>query len=150
MKDNMKDNMKMVNPEEVGFSSQRLARINTVMERYVDEGKLAGIVTLVAGRGQVVHFEQPGMADIEAGQPMARDTIFRIYSMTEPITSVAVLMLFEEGHFRLADPVANYLPGFGAAKVLEQREGAADQLVDAERPITVHHLLTHTASLSYG
>lgn len=142
--------MKTVRPESMGFSSQRLARINVVMERYVDEEKLAGIVTLVARRGQVVHFEKFGMADVEAGQPMQDDTIFRIYSMTKPITSVAVLMLFEEGHFRLSDPVANYLPMFKNAKVLEHPNQPEERLVDAERPITIHHLLTHTAGLSYG
>ena len=142
--------MNTVQPEEMGFSSQRLARINAVMQRYVDEEKLAGIVTLVARRGQVVHFEQVGMANIEADQPMAADTIFRIYSMTKPITSVAVLMLFEEGHFRLSDPVADYLPAFKAMKVLERLPEGGERLVDAERPITIHHLLTHTAGLSYG
>lgn len=93
--------MKMTIPEELGFSSQRLARINTKMQRYVDENKLAGITTLIARRGKVVHFEKFGMADIEAGLPMADDTLFRIYSMTKPITSVAVLMLLEEGYFPL-------------------------------------------------
>jgi CubicO group peptidase (beta-lactamase class C family) len=142
--------MNIVQPEEVGFSSRRLARINTVMQRYVDEGKLAGISTLVARRGQVVHFEQVGMADSEADRPMAPDTIFRIYSMTKPITSVAVLMLFEEGYFRLSDPVAKYLPAFQAVKVLDRIDQANVRLVDPERPVTIHHLLTHTAGLSYG
>ena len=104
--------MNFITPEEVGFASQRLARIKTKMQRYVDEQKLAGISTLITRRGNVVHFEQVGMADVEAGTPMAADTIFRIYSMTKPITSVAVLMLLEEGCFRLSDPVADYLPIF--------------------------------------
>ncbi len=142
--------MNTVQPKEMGFCSQRFARINTVMRRYVDEQKIAGIVTLVARRGKIVHFEQVGMANIEAGQPMAADTIFRIYSMTKPITSVAVLMLLEEGHFRLADPVADYLSAFKAIKVLERLPEGGERLVDAERPITIHHLLTHTAGLSYG
>jgi CubicO group peptidase (beta-lactamase class C family) len=141
--------MNRVQPESVGFSSQRLARINTVMQRYVDDEKLAGIVTLVARRGQVVHFEQVGMANIEIGQPMAADTIFRIYSMTKPITSVAVLMLFEEGHFQLTDPVADYLPMFRGVKVHDQSL-TPPSLVEPVRPPTIHDLLTHTAGLSYG
>jgi CubicO group peptidase (beta-lactamase class C family) len=92
-KEEMKNQMNFITPEEVGFASQRLARIKTKMQRYIDEQKLAGISTLIARRGKVVHFEQVGMADIEASTPMAADTIFRIYSMTKPITSVAVLML---------------------------------------------------------
>lgn len=142
--------MKITKPEKLGFSSPRLARINTVMQRYVDEGKLAGISTLIARRGQVVHFEQFGMADIAAGHKMAADTIFRIYSMTKPITSVAVLMLMEEGHLRLSDPVADYLPAFNAVKVLDTSSSAGARLVEPHRPITICDLLTHTAGLSYG
>ena len=138
--------MKITIPEELGFSSQRLARINTKMQRYVDENKLAGISTLIARRGKVVHFEKFGMADIEAGLPMADDTLFRIYSMTKPITSVAVLMLLEEGYFRLSDPVADYLPEFKESKVLDH----GGNLVKPMRPMTIRDLLTHTAGLSYG
>ena len=138
--------MKLATPESVGFSSQRLARINTKLQHYIDEHKLAGITSLIARRGQVVHFEKFGMANIEAGTPMAADTIFRIYSMTKPITSVAVLMLFEEGALRLNDPVATYLPEFKETKVLNQ----AGWLVDMARPVTIRDLLTHTAGLSYG
>ena len=142
--------MNIVKPESVGFSSSRLARINVAMQRYVDEQKLAGMVTLVARRGQVVHFEKFGMADREAGTPMALDTIFRIYSMTKPITSTAVLMLFEEGLLRLTDPVSRYIPAFGQVKVLDNTPGSGVRLVDPIRPITVRDLLTHTAGLSYG
>ncbi len=138
--------MNLVQPEAVGFSSQRLARINTKLQRYIDDNKLAGITSLIARRGQIVHFEQFGMADIEAGTPMAADTIFRIYSMTKPITSVAALMLFEEGVLRLNDPVANYLPEFKETKVL----GQDGKLVPMARPMTIRDLLTHTAGLSYG
>jgi CubicO group peptidase (beta-lactamase class C family) len=142
--------MNIAKPEEMGFSSQRLARINTTMQRYVDEQKLAGIVTLVARRGKTVHFEKFGMADIEAGAAMQHDTIFRIYSMTKPITSAAVLMLFEEGRFRLADPVADHIPAFKNVKVLDYTPGGALRTVDPVRPVTIHDLLTHTAGLSYG
>src|SRR5690606_38950719 len=130
--------------------SERLVRINRVMQRYVDEQKLAGTVTLVARRGQIVHFEACGMAHIEATQPMELDTIVRIYSMTKPITSVAVLLRLEEGLIRLTDPVADYLPAFQCVKVLEQVPGTDERLVEPVRPITIHQLLTHTAGLTYG
>jgi CubicO group peptidase (beta-lactamase class C family) len=146
----MKNQMNFITPEEVGFASQRLARIKTKMQRYIDEQKLAGISTLIARRGKVVHFEQVGMADIEASTPMAADTIFRIYSMTKPITSVAVLMLLEESCFRLSDPVAAYLPIFKDVKVLDKIDGSGARLVDPVRPMTIRDLLTHTAGLSYG
>ena len=137
--------MQIGKPEDMGFCSQRLARITTKMRRYVDEQKLAGISTLMARRGKVVHFEQVGMANIEAGTPMAADTLFRIYSMTKPITSVAVLMLLEESRFRLNDPVADYLPEFKDSRVLDNTN-----LVKPQRPMTIRDLLTHTAGLSYG
>ena len=137
--------MQIGKPEEMGFCNQRLARITTKMRRYVDEQKLAGISTLIARRGKVVHFEQVGMANIEAGTPMAADTLFRIYSMTKPITSVAVLMLLEESRFRLNDPVADYLPEFKDSRVLDNTN-----LVKPQRPMTIRDLLTHTAGLSYG
>ncbi|MEZ4859847.1 MAG: serine hydrolase domain-containing protein [Caldilineaceae bacterium] len=142
--------MNTVQPETMGFSSQRLARINAKMQRYVDEQKLAGISSLIARRGKVVHYANFGMADIEAGKPMTEETIFRIYSMTKPITSVAVLMLLEESCFRLSDPVADYLPAFKATKVLDKTDGNGVRLVDPLRPMTICDLLTHTAGLSYG
>jgi len=94
--------MNMVMPEEVGLSSARLERLRAVMQGYVDQGALAGLITLVARRGKVAHFECFGMMDIEAGKPMRPDTIFRIYSMTRPITCVAFMMLFEEGRVLLS------------------------------------------------
>jgi CubicO group peptidase (beta-lactamase class C family) len=142
--------MNIVPPESQGFSRPRLARIRTVMQRYVDERKAAGILSLVARRGEVVHFEQVGMAVIKPAQPVAPDTIFRIYSMTKPITSTAALMLYEEGRFRLSDPVANYIPAFKNMKVLDNQPGSGVKYVDAARPITIRDLMTHTAGLSYG
>ncbi len=138
--------MKLRTPEEVGFSASRLKRIDAVMQRYVDQRTLAGIVTLVAHRGHVVHFEKFGFQDIETGKPMELDTIFRIYSMTKPITSVALMMLFEQGLVRLADPVSKFIPEFKKVKVWVN-EG---ELAALTREITVHDLLTHTAGLSYG
>src|SRR5215213_3566024 len=142
--------MNIISPDNQGFSTPRLGRINAVMQRYVDQRKLAGMVTLVARRGEVVHFETCGQADITTSAPMRHDTLFRIYSMTKPITSAAVLMLFEEGHFQLSDPIARYIPAFTDVKVLDNSAGSGVRYVDPIRPISVRHLLTHTAGLSYG
>jgi len=138
--------MKLYSPDEVGFSPKRLERINHGMQRYIDQKLIAGIVTLVARRGSVVHFEKFGWQDIEANKPMELDTIFRIYSMTKPITSVALMMLYENGLLRLTDPVTKFLPEFEKVKVYVD-EG---ELADLTREITIHDLLTHTAGLSYG
>jgi CubicO group peptidase (beta-lactamase class C family) len=138
--------MKTTAPEEVGFSSSRLGRIGEVMQRYVDQGKLAGLLTLVARYGKVVHLERFGMTDLEASKPMQLDTIFRIYSMTKPITSVALMMLLEQGLVRLTDPVTRFIPAIGEVKVLAQ-DG---NLLDLKRPITIHDLLRHTAGMSYN
>ncbi len=138
--------MKTSAPEEFGFSPERLKRIDAAMQRYVDQETLAGIVTLVARRGRVVHFEKFGYQDIATSKPMELDTIFRIYSMTKPITSVALMMLFEQGLVRLTDPVTKFIPEFGKVKVLVG-EG---ELADLKREITIQDLLRHTAGLSYG
>lgn len=137
-------------PESVGFSSQRLERLNRVMQRYIDQEQMAGIITLVARHGQIVHLEKRGWMDIEAGKAMEFDTIFRIYSMTKPITSAAVMMLYEEGHFRLNEPVSAFIPAFKEMKVYQPRGNADFDLVPARREITIRDLLTHTAGLSYG
>ncbi len=142
--------MPTILPEELGFAPDRLARIDAAMQRYVDQKKSAGIVTMVARRGQIAHHATYGMADIEAGAPMQNDTIFRIYSMTKPIASVAALMLFEEGRFQLSDPIARYLPSFANVKVLDNTTGSGVRYVDPIRPPSIRDLLTHTAGLSYG
>ncbi len=142
--------METVQPDSMGFSSQRLERINRVMQQYVDEKKLAGIVSLVARNGKIVHFDKFGMADIRAKKPMQTDSLFRIYSMTKPITSTAVLMLFEEGRFRLTDPVHQYIPAFKDVKVLDNSVNSEKRLIEPKRMITIRDLLTHTAGLSYG
>ncbi|MEX0677594.1 MAG: serine hydrolase domain-containing protein [Pirellulales bacterium] len=139
-------------PESVGMSSERLARIRVAIERYVDRGEVPGVVTLVARKGQVVHFEAVGYRDVDAKTPMTTDTIFRIASMTKPITSVALMMLYEEGHFLLSDPIEKWLPEFRDMKVLEpapadERVATPHVAVPAKRPITIKHLLTHTAGL---
>jgi CubicO group peptidase (beta-lactamase class C family) len=138
--------MKRCTPEEAGFSSERLTRIDAMAQRYVDEKKLAGLVTLVARQGQVVHFSAHGVQDLETGVPMGPGTIFRIYSMTKPITTVALMMLYEEGLFQLRDPVSGFLPEFSATKVW----AGQGKRVDPAREMEIYDLLTHTAGFSYG
>jgi CubicO group peptidase (beta-lactamase class C family) len=132
-------------PEGVGMSSKRLERIRPVMQSYVDEQVVAGISTMISRRGRIVHAEQFGFRDREAGLPMTPDTIFRIYSMTKPIVSTALMMLHEEGLFQLDHPVAQYLPAFGSTKVLSE-DG---MLVDQVRPMQIRDVLSHTGGLTY-
>lgn len=142
--------MPAIVPEALGFAPERLSRIDTVMQRYVDQRKIAGIVTMVVRRGQIVQHAAYGMAHIEASLPMQPDTIFRIYSMTKPIASVAALMLFEAGCFQLSDPIARYLPAFANVKVLDPTGGSGGRLIAPIRPPSIRDLMTHTAGLSYG
>ena len=139
----------MASPEEVGLSSERLARIRPVVDKDVGDDKIAGAVTLVARRGEVVHLECVGMMDRESNKPMQPDTIFRIYSMTKPITSVALMMLYEKGHFQLFDPVSKFIPAFRDLKVYAGGGESGVDLVDLEREVTVRDLLTHTSGLTY-
>ncbi len=141
-------------PRSVGLSQERLDRITTLMQKHVDDGLLAGAVALVARDGKVAYLRSVGMQDKEKGLEMKPETIFRIASMSKPITSVAVMMLYEEGRFRLSDPVSKYLPEFKNMKVLVTKpaaEGgqAQEQLVPAKREITIRNLLTHTSGLTY-
>lgn len=140
----------VVAPEEVGLSTERLKRIRPVMGRYVDENKLAGIMTMVARRGKVVHFEKVGMMDVAKDKPIQFDTIFRIYSMTKPITSVAIMMLYEKGHFQLSDPVSKFIPEFKDLKVFKNETEEGIELAHAKREMTIRDLLTHTSGLTYG
>jgi CubicO group peptidase (beta-lactamase class C family) len=137
-------------PESVGLSSERLERIATVVGRQLDEKKIAGAVTLVARRGRVVWFKAQGMADREAGKPMRPDTIFRICSMTKPITSVAAMMLYEEGRFLLEDPVSRYLPEFKNPKVFVKPASGDPYTIPATKEITVRDLLRHTSGITYN
>lgn len=139
----------LVAPEEVGFSSARLARIRPVLQSYVDAGKIAGISTLIARRGQLVYADQVGLMDKEAGAPMRADAIFRIYSMTKPIICTALMTLYEQGKFHLFDPVSKYIPAFGQVKVLASDGNGGQTMVDPIRPMTVRDLLMHTAGLTY-
>ena len=138
--------MMQTNPEALGFSSERLLRIHNLMNRYVESGKLAGVVTCIARRGQIVHLETFGYQNLETKTPMSLDSVFRLYSMTKPITTLALMMLYEESLFNLTDAVSQYIPAFKGVKVW----GKADKLESPVRPITVQDLLRHSAGLSYG
>ena len=140
-----------VDPGEVGVSAKRLERLTAGMQGMVDDGRLAGVVTLMARGGKLVHVHVAGVQDIESGAPMKRDSIFRIYSMTKPITGVALMMLYEEGKWRLNDPVSRFIPGFAELKVHDgDRANGQPRLVDAERPMTMAELMSHAGGLGYG
>ena len=146
------DGVPTARAESVGMSSGRLQRIDDVMQAYIDRNEIAGAVTLVARRGKVVHFSAIGNRDAESGTPMTHDTIFRIASMTKPIASVALMMMYEEGHFQLRDPISKWLPEFADMSVAipapaQERLGGRYKLVPAARPITVQHVLTHTSGM---
>jgi CubicO group peptidase (beta-lactamase class C family) len=140
-------------PELVGLSTERLARIGEVMQRYVDQGKLGGVVTLVARNGKVAYLQSFGKLDPKTGAAMPTDAIFRIASQSKAVTSVAVMLLFEEGKLLLGDPVSKYIPEFKDTVVAvpeTTKKGPGYKIVPAKRPITVRDLLTHTAGISYG
>lgn len=143
------EDLLVTDPSAVGMSAARLERIKPAMQSYVDRSGFAGISTMLARRGQVVHFEQVGFQDRESGTPLGPDTIFRIYSMTKPVICAALMILHEEGRFQLADPIAKYMPAFGNARVLTVGpEGQREEPL--QRPITIQHLFTHTAGLTYS
>ena len=137
-------------PDRVGLASEPLAEIDSLMQSYVNEGKLAGIVMLVAREGKVAHAGVYGKMNIEDGQAMRRDSLFRIYSMTKPITGAALMTLYDEGRFALDDPVSKYLPGFDKLKVFAGQDGTTVKLADLKRPVTISDLMCHTAGLAYG
>lgn len=139
-------------PESVGISGGRLARLDKAMQRIVDQGQVAGVVTYVARAGQVVHVGAQGLADREAGIPMREDALFRMASQTKAFTSVAAMMLVEEGRLSLDHPLSRYLPEFANPKVAvaATEPGTMPQLVPARRPILIRDLLTHTSGYSYG
>jgi CubicO group peptidase (beta-lactamase class C family) len=137
-------------PDSVGLSAERLERIGTAVQRDVDDKRIAGAVTLVIRRGRVAWFKSQGMMDREAAKPMRPDAMFRICSMTKPITSVAVMMLYEEGRFLLDDPVSKYLPEFKNPKVLVKPASGATYSIPATREITIRDLLRHTSGLTYN
>jgi CubicO group peptidase (beta-lactamase class C family) len=136
-------------PETVGLSSDRLERIATAVQHNIDDKRIAGAVTLVVRHGKVAWFKAQGMADREASKSMPADAMFRICSMTKPITSVAVMMLYEEGKFLLDDPVSKYLPEFKNAKVLVKPASGATYTIPATKEITIRDLLRHTSGITY-
>lgn len=139
-----------VEPGEVGLDAQRLDRIESHFAKYVDAGKLAGWSVAVARRGKVAYVAHHGLRDVEAGLPVTDDTIWRIYSMTKPVTSVAALMLWEEGALELTDPVSRYIPAFADTRVYRSGSAVNPGTEPVVEPIRVHHLLTHTSGLTYG
>ena len=136
-------------PEDAGLSSERLARIDSIMKGYVDSESIAGAVVMIGRRGKIAYLESFGMADIEGNRPMRTDSMFRLASMSKAIVSLAVMMLYEEGHFLLNDPVSKYIPEFAEMQVIVP-EGDGYTLVPAEKPITIRHLVTHTSGIVYS
>jgi CubicO group peptidase (beta-lactamase class C family) len=139
-----------VDPAEAGFDPGRLERLDKHFARYVDDGRLAGWLMVVSRAGKVVHLSLRGRRDLEAGLPVEIDTLWRIYSMTKPITSVAAMMLYEEGAFELKDPIERWIPSFAGVRVYRSGSALNPTTVPATEPIRVWHLLTHTAGLTYG
>ena len=139
-----------VDPTEVGFDPDRLARIDRHFTRYVDDGRLPGWLVLVSREGKVAHLSTYGMRDMENRAPVEVDTLFRIYSMTKPITSVAAMMLYEEGAFELKDPVSRFIPAFADARVYRSGSALSPVTEPASEPMRIWHLLTHTSGLTYA
>jgi CubicO group peptidase (beta-lactamase class C family) len=140
-------------PEKLGFSGERLQRLDAVIQAQVEQKKIAGVVLYVAREGQAVRYRGYGMGDLEAGKPMTTDAIFRIASMSKAVTTTAIMMLYEEGKLMLRDPVSNYIPEFKNSMVaVAAPDGSAEKFVTvkAKRPIQIRDLLTHTAGLTYG
>jgi CubicO group peptidase (beta-lactamase class C family) len=137
-------------PESVGLSSLRLEKITTVVQGSVDRGEIAGAVTLVARHGQVIWLRATGKQDRENSKPMRTDSIFRICSMTKPLVTLGVMMLYEEGRFQLDDPISKYIPEFGDPKVLVTPKEGKPYTIPASKPITIRNLLTHTSGIGYN
>lgn len=139
------DTLKMVKPESVGMSSLALKRIDQFTQKNIESGKHVGFVSMVARRGKIVHFEASGQMGLDNDAPIRKDTLFRIYSMTKPVTTVAAMMLYEEGRFQLSDPISKYMPEFKDLQVFNENGNQP-----AQSEITIEQLMTHTAGFSYG
>jgi len=136
--------------ETVGISTERLHRLDTAMKHLVDDKQVAGLVTLLERHGKVVDYNAYGLLDVRKTDPVQKDSIFRIYSMTKPVTGVAMMMLYEEGKWQLNDPVSRYIPEFGRLKVYAgKNDDGTPKLEDARRSMTMRELMTHTAGLGY-
>lgn len=143
--------MTLTKPESVGFSSERLERLHALMQQVVDAKQLPGAVTLLARHGKVVDFRTYGMRDAASGAPMTRDTIFRAFSMTKPVTGVAMMLLYEQGKWLPSDPIAKYIPEFAQLKVCKGVDSAGNMILeDPIHPPTMLELMTHTAGFVYG
>ena len=138
------------NPEELGFSTERLQRLTNTFDQYARDKRLSGGVILVARHGQIAYLQPFGLRDVEAGARMPADGIFRLASQSKALTSVAIMMLMEDGVLLLNDPVGKYIPEFAKTKVAVARPGGGYDVVEAKRPITIRDLLTHTAGINYG
>ncbi len=137
-------------PEQLGFDAARLERIDRHFGRYVEDGRLPGWLVAVARRGRIAHVAAGGLRDVEAGEPAREDTVWRIYSMTKPIVSVAAMMLWEEGAFELKDPVSRWIPAFAESRAWTGGSSLKPVTEPLTEPLRMWHLLTHTAGLTYG
>lgn len=142
--------LNLVSPASVGLNPKQLDRLAPHLDRYVDEGKLPGYLVMVARHGQPAYLRTYGLCDVENHKPVAQDTIFRIYSMTKPITSVAIMQLYERGLFQLDNPVSRFIPAFKDLQVFAAGDGEKIETVAAPRQVTFRDLLTHTAGFAYG
>ncbi|HMH87166.1 MAG TPA: serine hydrolase domain-containing protein, partial [Steroidobacteraceae bacterium] len=136
--------------ESEGMSTERLSQLRSGMKELVDQGRLAGVVTMVSRHGKVVEFDASGKRDIAANAPMQKDSIFRIYSMSKPITGVAMMILFEEGKWQLNDPVAKYIPEFAKLKVYSTEANSNVVMKDQAHPVTMRELMSHSGGFTYG
>ena len=138
-------------PETLGFSSQRLERLHATMQEQVDQKHLAGVVTLLSRHGKLVELRGYGKKDLESGTPMTTDTIFRIFSMTKPVTGVAMMVLYEEGKWNPSDPISKFIPEFAHLKVFKGMDSDGKMILEEPiHPPTMHELMTHTAGFTYG
>jgi len=143
--------MTPVKPESVGFSSERLERLHALMQQAVDQKQIAGIVTILARHGKIVDYRAYGVRDLASGAPMTKDTIFRDYSMTKPVTGVAMMILYEQGKWLPSDPISKYIPEFAHLKVYKGVDAEGKMiLVDPDHAPTMRELMTHTAGFTYG
>jgi CubicO group peptidase (beta-lactamase class C family) len=139
------------NPESLGFDAQRLAKLDAYMAKAVADGRVAGMMTLLARHGHVVAEKSYGYKSLATSAPMTRDTIFRLYSMSKPITGVAMMLLFEDGRWRLDDPITRYIPEFKTLKVMTGKDPDGRPILeDMKRPPTMRQLMSHTAGFGYG
>ena len=141
----------VVKPETVGFSSERLERLHTLMQQTVDQKQIAGIVTILARHGKVVDYRTYGVSDLASGKPIQKDAIFRDFSMTKPVTGVAMMILYEQGKWLPTDPIAKYIPEFAHLKVYKGTGADGKMIVvDPEHQPTMRELMSHTAGFTYG